>query len=276
MISILDSIKTFYNMIYISKFICGLFFLVSTFYISIPEAYIYVNYNMLCLFIPELIKCINKKVFKKIDANILTYKYIFFVYFEKVIELGLYGCIVSNNNIIQNMLSGRTTLPIYLWTASMELNRYKFYCDITVSSIILSTVFIFLPFFKHLYRNISIIIDNISSIPLTTYRDIMNSITGGQSLNIEIGEIKIISIPPIIKVFMSEEELEKIAPMKLPNNMSDNELMDKCAICQDSLNSQREMYRKLPKCNHHFHCHCIDNWFFSGHTICPICRTDIK
>ena len=276
MISLLDNVKIFFNMIYISKFICGLFFLVSTFYISVPETYTYVYYNMVYFFIPEIIKYINTKVLKKTDS-ILTYRYIFLIYFQKVIELGLYGCIVSNNNIIYEMLSDKTTLPLYLWNASMELNRYKFYCDVTTSSIILSTICIFLPFFKHFYRNITIIIDNLTAIPLTTYRDIMNSINAGQSLNIEIGEIKIISIPPSTKIFITEEELEKIAPMKLPDNILENSTIDdKCAICQDSLECKKEMYRKLPKCNHSFHCHCIDNWFFSGHMLCPICRRDIK
>jgi len=192
-------------------------------------------------------------------------------------EIGFYGCIVSNNNIVYDMLPNTLTLPMHLWSASNALNRYKYYCEVTVSAIIFTTVFIFSPFLKHFYNNITIILGNLSSLPISTYRDIAQRITEGQSLDIQIGETRIISIPAKIKINISEEELENIAPMKLPKNvLNTQEIVDKCAICQDPMNYKKEMCRILPKCKHGFHCHCIDTWFFSGHIICPICRDNVR
>jgi len=67
---------------------------------------------------------------------------------------------------------------------------------------------------------------------------------------------------------MPDTQLIITRKMKLDQN--------NCAICQDTINISKEMSRILPKCKHTFHCHCIDNWFFSGHNICPICRDQVN
>jgi hypothetical protein len=47
-----------------------------------------------------------------------------------------------------------------------------------------------------------------------------------------------------------------------------------CAICQDGMDPPQPI-RRINRCNHTFHRHCIDTWFASGVT-CPICRIDIR
>ncbi|XP_052193740.1 RING-H2 finger protein ATL3-like [Diospyros lotus] len=45
------------------------------------------------------------------------------------------------------------------------------------------------------------------------------------------------------------------------------------AVCLHHL-AAGERYRKLPKCGHCFHVHCIDAWL-QAHPTCPICRTPV-
>ncbi|KAH0637083.1 hypothetical protein KY289_036998 [Solanum tuberosum] len=47
-----------------------------------------------------------------------------------------------------------------------------------------------------------------------------------------------------------------------------------CPVCLAEFENG-ETGRVLPKCNHCFHCECIDMWFQS-HCNCPICRTPIQ
>ena len=47
-----------------------------------------------------------------------------------------------------------------------------------------------------------------------------------------------------------------------------------CAICQDGMDPPQPI-RRINRCHHAFHRHCIDTWFESGVT-CPICRIDIR
>ncbi|OMO91916.1 Zinc finger, RING-type [Corchorus olitorius] len=47
-----------------------------------------------------------------------------------------------------------------------------------------------------------------------------------------------------------------------------------CAICLADFSDGDEI-RMLPKCNHHFHVACIDQWLLS-HSSCPTCRHRLK
>jgi hypothetical protein len=50
-------------------------------------------------------------------------------------------------------------------------------------------------------------------------------------------------------------------------------LESECPICLDTF-KPNEYYRKL-NCNHCFHKRCIDRWFKSDHSECPMCRKKI-
>lgn len=47
-----------------------------------------------------------------------------------------------------------------------------------------------------------------------------------------------------------------------------------CSICSENFENNT-ILRKLNTCNHYFHQGCIDTWF-STHSTCPICRTNIS
>jgi len=51
-------------------------------------------------------------------------------------------------------------------------------------------------------------------------------------------------------------------------------LEDPCAICQEEM-EQGAQTRRIIRCQHSFHHHCIGSWFEQS-CICPICRTDIR
>ena len=53
------------------------------------------------------------------------------------------------------------------------------------------------------------------------------------------------------------------------SNNEDNQ----CLVCLTEY-EQGEQLRKLPKCGHFFHQHCVDPWLLQ-HDMCPICRTTI-
>jgi len=46
-----------------------------------------------------------------------------------------------------------------------------------------------------------------------------------------------------------------------------------CAVCQEE-NEIGAWYKKLPKCEHYFHAHCIDKWLLTR-AACPMCRDEI-
>jgi len=50
-------------------------------------------------------------------------------------------------------------------------------------------------------------------------------------------------------------------------------LETECPICLDTF-KPNEYYRKL-NCNHCFHKRCIDRWFKTDHSECPMCRKKI-
>ena len=215
------------------------------------------------------------------NSDILSYKTIFLEYSYKIIDLACYGGVIENYNNLYYHVPYQALPLMYLWYAFIEMHRYRYYCEVIISTILIITCVIFYPFLKSSYKKCEIIINNLTSIPLSVYRNVCNAITEGQSLDLRIDNLVIISIPPKYKVHISEDELENIAPKIMPNNISMSTRRMKleqnnCAICQDTINISKEMSRTLPKCKHSFHCHCIDNWFFSGHNICPICRDEIK
>jgi hypothetical protein len=279
MISLINNIKEGLKRANQFKIFVGILFL-SLSYICVPETRSYAINGMMYLIIPEIIKNVNTKIIQKDDSTILSYKCIFLEYSHKLIEVSFYTAIIDNYNDMYYSVPNTLFFPMYIWRGFIEMHRYRYYCELIIGTIIITTSMLFYPFIKRFYNKFDLIISNITSIPVLTYRNLLNAISEGQSLHIEIENIQIISIPPKIKVNMTEEELENIAPKKMPINkgMMTRKIrseLNNCAICLDVINCSKEMSRILPNCKHSFHCHCIDNWFFSGHNICPICRGQV-
>lgn len=57
-------------------------------------------------------------------------------------------------------------------------------------------------------------------------------------------------------------------------HLSDGSHEDICTICQDDIEIN-QLYRRITECGHYFHKSCIDTWF-TGNTLCPTCRYDIR
>ena len=182
---------------------------------------------MMYLIIPEIIKNVNTKIIQKDDSTILSYKCIFLEYSHKLIEVSFYTAIIDNYNHMYYSVPNTLVFPMYIWRGFIEMHRYRYYCELLIGTIIITTFALFYPFIKRFYNKFDLIISNITSIPVLTYRNLFNAISEGQSLHIEIENIEIISIPPKIKVNMTEEELEN-APADNPKSKAfenDNRLI---------------------------------------------------
>jgi len=57
------------------------------------------------------------------------------------------------------------------------------------------------------------------------------------------------------------------------NSMKDSNSCE-CSICMSEFNVDT-IVKKLPPCNHTFHCDCIDAWL-RLHNSCPVCRTEVQ
>jgi len=280
MISLLNNIKSGLRRAEQFKIFLNLFFL-SICYFTIPDTNIYVYNALFYTLLPELLKYINGIIIRK-DNTILSFKSISGQYVYKIIDFSCYWGIIKNYNSINLYLPNNTNFNFiaYLSRSFIEMHRYRYYCEVIIGTLIVMLCVIFYPFLNLYYKRCEIIISNLTSISITTYRNVLNSIIDGQSIYLNIDNITIISIPPKYKEHITEEALENIAPKKMPIKRSlikrDNIIEHhNCAICLDVIKITKEMSRILPKCNHIFHCSCIDNWFFSGHSSCPICREQV-
>nr|XP_010326655.1 RING-H2 finger protein ATL2-like [Solanum lycopersicum] len=84
-----------------------------------------------------------------------------------------------------------------------------------------------------------------------------------------------IPAPPIAD--SSSQGLDPLLLKSLPVFVYDAEFYNppiECPVCLAEFENG-ETGRVLPKCNHCFHCECIDMWFQS-HCNCPICRAPIQ
>lgn len=67
-----------------------------------------------------------------------------------------------------------------------------------------------------------------------------------------------------------KQQLKQISYKKIKEN--DPVLEETCSICLE--NFQVGEYKRKLKCCHTFHKKCIDHWFKSDHSDCPMCRAD--
>ncbi len=103
------------------------------------------------------------------------------------------------------------------------------------------------------------------NLPLTTYE---YSYEDEDSDDEDDGDLRpdyFIDDKLINKIVGKAEKIKKDDPLIV------NE--EECYICFEKY-KERELKRKLPKCNHYFHKKCIDKWLKSKST-CPHCRCDL-
>jgi hypothetical protein len=204
-----------------------------------------------------------------------------------------YGVLVKNFTELQKTIS-QMPPPLSLISSvcdmfiSLQLSFMK--TSLIFSCVIVGTTTIVNKYLKkHLDNMISTYVPNyhkivsiLNHIPAEAIENSIKNISNGQSLDIFIdtpnGEaIKIISIPR--KISITEDKLEELFPKRCPvdHNYDLNELQFEqktCSICGDAFVDSEKLLRVL-KCNHAYHCGCIDGWFFGGHLECPTCRKAI-
>lgn len=75
----------------------------------------------------------------------------------------------------------------------------------------------------------------------------------------------------------SEQTISQIESSELTsrqiNSMKDSNTCE-CSICMGEF-QVGTIVKKLPPCNHTFHCDCIDSWL-RLHNTCPICRSEVQ
>jgi Ring finger domain len=103
------------------------------------------------------------------------------------------------------------------------------------------------------------------NLPLTTYEYSYEDEDSDDEDDEDLRPDYFIDDKLINKIVGKAEKIKKDDPLIV------NE--EECYICFEKY-KERELKRKLPKCNHYFHKKCIDKWLKSKST-CPHCRCDL-
>lgn len=78
------------------------------------------------------------------------------------------------------------------------------------------------------------------------------------------------NIVPIQANMVVGDRLSEEKNMVAGDRLSEEENI--CCICQDCISDHKTKY-VIPECKHNFHSNCIIEWFRSGATTCPYCRS---
>ena len=103
--------------------------------------------------------------------------------------------------------------------------------------------------------------------------DLINAMNNNQNYDVRINDFSIRGTTQLTLNTISEDDLERIAPLRFPNkDVSSIEYFntDKCSICLETF-AENMMHRILP-CHHAFHAHCIDQWLLTRCLMCPLCK----
>ncbi|KAK7276411.1 hypothetical protein RIF29_17550 [Crotalaria pallida] len=71
-----------------------------------------------------------------------------------------------------------------------------------------------------------------------------------------------------------EPETIKKLPIVLHQASKDQDSACECCICLSAFRDGEKL-KKLPGCEHCFHCECVDKWLMN-HSSCPLCRASLK
>ena len=78
--------------------------------------------------------------------------------------------------------------------------------------------------------------------------------------------------PPTTERVMTLGDTNRFTELFVYRHSDENE-EEICSICRQSLNDQ-EICRQIKRCQHCFHCACLDAWIIR-HPTCPMCRDEI-
>ena len=252
-----------------------------------PEAINLVNLLFLCMFLERATNYLFRYMYKyfKPESSARDMKiYMSLIYLHTLIDFTniyyQYTYLDRLSYLLPNDIIGiiPAALKIHIWlrVLSSEAKTF-FYIGIGVAVAILFPIF-----YKYYYHFIRIVTTNLSHIRMDELQALMDridhSIENGVTYRIMYNRTQLIAYPGRSKT-ITENDLESIAPTRISNqNPPDFEhfIESECSICHEALDSNKQLYRVLPKCRHSFHCHCVDKWFFAGHNLCPLCRTSIK
>jgi hypothetical protein len=89
---------------------------------------------------------------------------------------------------------------------------------------------------------------------------------GFQTANAEV------TAPPATERVMTLGDTNRYTELFVYQHLNEN-LEDICSICRQSFDDQ-EICRRIKRCQHFFHCACVDAWIIR-HPTCPMCRDEI-
>ncbi|KAM7257596.1 hypothetical protein ACFE04_013337 [Oxalis oulophora] len=138
--------------------------------------------------------------------------------------------------------------------------------NVLLAAVISLLVVILFVLLLHIYARWFIsrrasIISNIRSRPTTT-NSLFHNFTPSTTTLVDT---------TIVTKGLDPSQISSI-PLFVYNYKADSLDLDYCVICLTSF-EDKEIGKKLPKCEHSFHVECIDMWLHS-HSNCPLCRDD--
>lgn len=71
----------------------------------------------------------------------------------------------------------------------------------------------------------------------------------------------------------TNKKLNKTSVQKLKKRVSTGVEEQSCTICLQNYKKNDNV--RMLKCNHEFHCKCVDPWLIESHASCPICRKEV-
>lgn len=235
-----------------------------------------------------------KKTFKRLENYLKPEEnethmkiYIVSTYLENIMEITLNSYQIYHlNNLVEYLpitsyFSFIPSLLVVHYKLKIYANKIKVIVNIIIF-ILLSLITPLLYYFLvRLNRHLNNLLNHTNS---TNFRiialRIQQAIQNGTSFRISYQNLEILTIPNRPgQQQLDEAQLEEIAPTQVPQFREtniDHFAEEQCSICHEVYDETRQLYRILPNCRHSFHCHCIDKWFFSGHSVCPLCRTELR
>jgi len=205
---------------------------------------------------------------KKIRKNNYMNNYVT-EYLSTIIKYAYYRKVVENYELLYNKNDTRNIF-LLISRSFFDLSILKIRLFVYLFTPLSIIFIVSYPLLREFFAEFADLFENINDIPMEDIVSFVRAVQNGQSLYISYNQFQIVSVPAKIHYFMTENELEERAPKCITYGTIGDHT---CSICFEDCTMSNQLYRILPKCNHLFHCACVDKWFFSGHSECPNCRT---